>query len=84
MEGIKFEGHTHIFGKPEGWSDEDCYGLPLRVQNVVLPSGVGVQACVSCWKPTPEELAKINETGVIWLTVIGGQPPVSITADKPF
>ncbi len=25
---------------------------------------------ISCWKPTPEELKRINETGEVWVSVM--------------
>lgn len=37
----------------------------------------------SCWRLTPEEMSEVKRTGVVWLTVIGGHPPVRIMGTKP-
>jgi hypothetical protein len=39
---------------------------------------------VSCWRLTPEELAEVQRTGVVWLSVWGSlsQPPVYVAAFK--
>ncbi|RYC66328.1 hypothetical protein [Spirosoma sordidisoli] len=51
-----------------------------------LPVFTDGDVCISCWEPSPEELATINQTGRIWLMVVSGQtqPPVAVMADFPF
>ncbi len=40
---------------------------------------------ISRWKIEPEELERINQTGEIWVTVMGvALPPISPTAWNPF
>lgn len=40
---------------------------------------------ISCWTPSPAELAEIMTTGQIWLVVKGqNQPPINVTGSYPF
>lgn len=39
---------------------------------------------VSCWKMSKEEKELFEKTGVIWLSVYGGQPPVMLSVEKPY
>jgi hypothetical protein len=40
---------------------------------------------ITCWRPTPEELVKINLGEPVWLITWGpNMPPVCVTADYPF
>lgn len=39
----------------------------------------------SCWKLTPDELAEVTKTGVVWLHVLGETSyPVAVTGTNPF
>lgn len=76
MESIPFEGHNRVWAK-----DQPQYQpLPAHVDDTD-------QAITTfCWKPTPEELAEINRTGVIWhqvLTFGGRLQPQRLSAEKP-
>ncbi len=43
------------------------------------------QQIISAWRPTPEELVRLNLGEPVWLSVIGQQmPPVWIGVDSPF
>lgn len=72
--GIAFPEANGMLGPPPG-SEADVYPLPVRRV---------VGAFVSCWRPSPEEIAEILRTGVIWLSVWGAvsQPPVHVTGHK--
>ena len=54
-----------------------CEDLPARQEEVN-----GHLEVVSVWQPSQEELNILNAGGMICLSVIGGQPPVSIWAEK--
>lgn len=74
MRPITFPGHNIVMG-----ADQPQYQpLPaLSIENQVI----------SCWELTPEDIAKITETGVIWLSQLTfGQPlqPQIPSADQPF
>lgn len=44
----------------------------------------GVNYVITAWEISPEELDRIRETGVIWLSVVGTQvPPLALLADNP-
>jgi hypothetical protein len=60
-----------------------------------MPNCTDVHACrttsgdrpvtVTAWRPSPEELVKINLGEPVWLVIyMDGMPPVSVTADDPF
>lgn len=72
MEAASFDTSNVVLGRPEGMSSEEC--TPLSVKRHVRGNHVMV---TSCWKLTVEELAEVNRTGRIWLTVLGPtMPPV--------
>jgi hypothetical protein len=39
---------------------------------------------ISCWELTDEDIQRIKDTRQIWLRIVGGQPPVELTAQSPF
>lgn len=75
-KAVGFEGSNTVFRAPEGVSQEDCYDLPAFLNSVPGPMGHDV---ISCWRLSAEELAEVARTGVVWLQVCGGQPPVAIS-----
>lgn len=69
----------------------------FKEANCVMASPPGMDNCcdvhafrngevvISCWRPTPEELVKINLGEPVWLSVVGERmPPIAVTADYPF
>lgn len=59
---------------------EGCGDLPA----VKAHDENGVNYIISAWEISPEELKKLQETGIIYLSVIGQTlPPVFLTADNP-
>lgn len=69
---------TVRLGAPKGW-DEDrdglCAGLDVLVRG---------NEFTSCWEPTPDELERIAAGAKVYLTVVGGQPPVALqVGDAP-
>jgi hypothetical protein len=65
---------------------------PAGLENAVDPLSVacvsvgeGVEAIISCWKFSQEELDEVNRTGRVWLGVLGlDHPPVFVAGIKPF
>lgn len=72
---------------------------PIRFKesNIVMLAPPGMENCVdvhahksngqviTCWKPTPEELVKINLGEPIWLGLVGEtMQPAFVTVDYPF
>lgn len=67
---------TTKFSAPPDWNEErdgPCLDLWVRI--------VDGNCCESAWEPSPEELAILNAGGSIVLRVVGGQPPVWLTAE---
>ena len=74
---VDFEGRNLIYTHP------DCYDLPVHVQQTVLDSKP-VMEVVSAWQLSPDELRRVIESGgIVFLRVIGGQPPVEVTGINP-
>lgn len=68
-------GHTHRMTAP---ARERAEGEPhIRDLHVREIDG----AFASAWEPTPDELAILNAGGSVVLWVMGGQPPVMLTAE---
>jgi hypothetical protein len=69
---------THRLGAPKGWDesrDGPCFGLDVIIQD---------GRATSCWEPTPEELERLQAGAKIYLTIVGGQPPVMLhVGEKP-
>ena len=75
-DAVDFQGANHILRAPPDMRPDECFDLPVCVSN---------GQTISCWRLTPEELEIINETGVIWLSVIGNiHPPVAVAGTGLF
>ncbi|GAA4328506.1 hypothetical protein [Flaviaesturariibacter amylovorans] len=76
-----FPESNFVYTKPAGWTDEQCSDLP--VFEGAYPDGTPV--IVSCWRLNKEEMELIQQTGCVYLMVIGqGTPPVSLHIESPF
>lgn len=76
MKVIKFKEQNIVFGKPEGWTDEQCCSLPAYW---------GEDQIISCWKLSFKERIKLLFMGIMWLCIYSNvQPPVYLTTDNPF
>lgn len=70
-------GATHRLGAPKDWDKEangKCGRLSVRVVDGVFSSA---------WEPTPAELEMLNAGASVVLHVVGGQPPVALTVERP-
>lgn len=77
MIPARIEACTRVLGAPIGWTPETsgpCRGLPIRDEmNGDMP------AMVSCWEPTPDEVAAIAAGAKVMLRILGsGHPPVAL------
>lgn len=61
-EPVAFAGFTHDFGPPPGL-DEMVGRLPVFMNGATV---------VSAWKLSPEELAEIQQTGIVFLSIMSG------------
>lgn len=67
MKPVKFEGMNCTYVAP------GCGDLPTRQELTENRMSV-----TSVWKPSAEDLEVLNAGGCVCLTVLGGQPPVSL------
>ena len=67
-----FEGANVLMKAPQGAEN---------VQDMFVFRNV--HACVSCWELSPDEIAEINRTGRVYLSVLMGgvQPPVFLGSE---
>lgn len=68
MNPVKFKRMNTVYTGP------GCDDLPA-LQTV---ADDGRETVTSVWKPTEEELKILNRGGCVCLSVLGGQPPVSM------
>lgn len=74
---VDFEGRTNIYTHPE------CYDLPVAIQKSKLGEQETIDV-VSAWQLTPEEMKQVRANGgIVFLRIIGGQPPVEVTGFNP-
>jgi hypothetical protein len=79
------EQNTIIKAAPgtEAWVSD----LPIYRQGLSFtPDGQRLDQCVvSCWQLSPEELAEVQRTGVVYFQAFGmTHPPVSVWGTSPF
>lgn len=79
------EQNTVWKGYPaEGMPGEEVVDLPAYRSDLAEQRNRGPICSISCWKLTAEELAEIQEQGVVWLHVWGVHPPVRVDGHNPF
>lgn len=77
----RINGATHCLGKPVDWDEAKqgkCYDLWIRV---VAEPGGAMNRCESAWEPTPDEIEILKAGGSIIVSVVGGQPPIWVSAE---
>lgn len=77
MKPVEFVGQTLVLKPPAGHDNATAAtkvgGLPV----LLMCDGDGYAQIVSCWKPSPEELAQLAAGAVIRLVVMSAaMPPV--------
>ena len=83
MKAVEFDQANHLLKAPDGWTEEECYALPVCHARVDL-NGKQLNSFTSAWKPSEEEIADIVAGKPIYLTVLSnGHPPVSIETKNP-
>jgi hypothetical protein len=81
MVPASFDECNAILSKPQNMTADECE--PLQV--LCKQTEAGYPIVVSCWKLTVEELAEVNRTGRVWLTVFGPtMMPVCLDGKRPF
>ncbi|MBT9472102.1 MAG: hypothetical protein V4514_19875 [Pseudomonadota bacterium] len=77
MIAARIANATRRLGEPAGWDearDGACDGLDVLILGDTF---------TSCWEPTPDELARLLSSGKVYLTCVGGQPPVALQVGEP-
>lgn len=79
MHPKQFPESNQTFTLPE----DACLDRPDRGELPVCIDPESKQI-VSCWQLSPEEIEVVKNTGEIWLGMIGMQPPVWLSVERPF
>lgn len=84
MKPIKFKESNKVYGAPENW-DEKQHGECSALQVFEGETPSGLNAIISVWQPTPEEVEDIKSGKPIYLHITGnGHPPVCLYTASPF
>ena len=71
-----FPSANSIMRRPAAMTADECADLPA------FRDGKQV---ITAWRPSADELVKINQGAPIWLILIGcSMQPALVTADNPF
>lgn len=73
----RFAEANQVLHRPANLTEEQCQSVHAHVSQAT-------RQVVTCWKPTAEELVKINLGEPIWLILWGGMPPACLTVERPF
>lgn len=83
MFPTSFDEAEDVLGRPQGGGHEDVE--PLAVCRTYQEDDAKTPVVISCWKCTAEELAEINRTGRVWVSVKGQtMPPIAVLGRSPF
>lgn len=76
MRPTQHPSNNRVLGAPEGWNQDEAQCSALAITDMVHS---GLRAVASFWRPNAEELAALNEGGLVMLTVLGSNmPPVAV------
>lgn len=79
MNPIRFPEDNFVMTSPPSMPDGACADVHAFTD--------GINNCVTCWQPTPEERASIAAGGPVWVRVCmeaGTMPPISVHGQTPF
>lgn len=81
MNAQRFPESNTVMRRPDGWTEDECCDVHAYRGEAADKHPV----IITAWKPTPEELVRLNLGEPIYLCVWGqGMPPVALTLDNPF
>ena len=72
-QSIHFPGVNRVW---KGWEADPATGREPVNDLSVMSTEQGEQ--ISCWQLTEAERVEVARTGVVWLAVVGAQPPVIV------
>jgi hypothetical protein len=83
MIAQRFPESNITFTKPEGWTERECADIAGFIGTYGGDKGKPV--VLTAWKPTPEELVKLNLGEPLWLHLAYDRMvPVLLTTDHPW
>lgn len=57
----------------------DYYATDPKAVELLLELEPFAPVVETCWELSPEELAVVQQTGKVYLSIVGGQPPVCLS-----
>lgn len=60
---------------PTGYAESQVMPLRIFMGEVERGAVEGAKICVSCWRPTVEELAALVSGAPLFISFLGGMPP---------
>ena len=81
MKAVRFPQATTFFGPPPGLSESQVKMIPAFIGTVQRGSMEGSAMVITAWKPSPDDLARLNQGDPIFLTFLGSLPPHMVSTD---
>ncbi|MYM34923.1 hypothetical protein GTP38_11300 [Duganella sp. FT94W] len=79
MQKIQHPSNNDVLGAPKDWNQA---GLPCSALPITRAKFGDMEAVVSYWRPSAEELAVMNAGGSVELAILGcTMPPVMLSVD---
>lgn len=79
MRHVHHPSNNAELAPPPGMTADECQPLPITRILYDQAGGGEIPACVSFWQPSPEQLALLNASRPVWLSVLGlAHPPLCI------
>lgn len=75
MKHVAHPSNNAELAPPEGMTPDQCQALTITRLVYDQAGGGGIPACVSFWRPTPEQMALLNSGRPVWLSVLGTTHP---------
>lgn len=76
MKAEAFPEANTVLSAPPGLPEGACYDLPIHRHS---------RGVISCWRPTADDLVRLNLGGPIYLMVEGAtHPPLLLLTESPF
>lgn len=84
MIASRFPESNITFEAPPGWTEDECHSIDGFIGHYGTEEGRPV--VITAWRPTPEELVKLNLGEPLWLHIAGATQmvPVLLTMDHPW
>jgi hypothetical protein len=79
MTPVKFPQANASFKSPNGYDESQVATIPAYVGQLLGGNCDGDDIIIVAWLPSPEEVADIASGKPIFLSVLGGLPPHSLS-----